>query len=140
MLDIGVALFRKHVASEAARQGARNAIVHGYLAPNGSAMNAWGPTPSYYPALTTGSLYSGSASYTVRADDTSDDLANAVRPYLVGLDPSTVTVGIRWPDGDNAPGSRVSISIDFQYKHIIKTFFGGGTITVCASSTMAIVH
>ena len=51
MIDLSLALFRKHVASEAARQGARIATVHGYLAPAGSTMNAWGPTPSYYPAL-----------------------------------------------------------------------------------------
>ena len=51
MIDLSLALFRKHVASEAARQGARIASVHGYLAPSSSNMNAWGPTPSYYPAL-----------------------------------------------------------------------------------------
>src|SRR5438067_2223593 len=101
MLDLAIVLFHKHVASEAARQGARNAIVHGYLAPNGSTMNAWGPTPSYYPALTSRSLYSSSTAYTVQADDPSDELAGTIRPYVVGLDPSTVTIQIEWPDGNN---------------------------------------
>ena len=36
MIDLSIALFRKHVASEAARQGARIATVHGYLAPSSS--------------------------------------------------------------------------------------------------------
>ena len=69
MIDLGIALFQKHVASEAARQGARNAIVHGYLAPSDSTMNAWGPTPSFYPPLTGHSLYAGSACTTVPAGE-----------------------------------------------------------------------
>jgi Flp pilus assembly protein TadG len=140
MLDLGIALFRKHVVSEAARQGARNAIVHGYLAPNSSTSNAWGPTPSYYPALTARSLYSRSTSYTVQADDVSDDLANALRPYLVGLDPSTVTIQIQWPDGDNAQGNRVTVSVNVPHHHLIPFVFGDNTIILGASSTMTVVH
>ena len=36
MMDLSIRLFRMHIVSEAARQGARIAIVHGYLAPNDS--------------------------------------------------------------------------------------------------------
>jgi Flp pilus assembly protein TadG len=140
MLDLGIALFRKHVTSEAARQGARNAIVHGYLAPNGSSLNAWGPTPSYYPALTSQSLYSASTSYTVQADNPSDDLAGTIRPYLAGLDPSTVTIRARWPDGDNALGNRVTVSVTVPYQHLVPFIFGESTITIGASCTMTVVH
>jgi Flp pilus assembly protein TadG len=140
MLDLGVALFRKHVASEASRQGARIAIVHGYLAPKSSGMNAWGPNPSYYPALTSRSLYAGSASYSVQAGATSDELAGAIRPYLVGLDPSTVTIQIAWPDGDNAPGSRVTVSVNVVYPHLVSFLFGETSINLAASSTMPVVH
>jgi Flp pilus assembly protein TadG len=140
MLDLGIVLFRTHVACEAARQGVRNAIVHGYLSRNNSTMNAWGPTPSYYPALTSRSLYSGSTSYTVQADDASDDLAGTIRPYLPGLDPSTVTIQIRWPDGDNDLGNRVTVTVSAPYQHFVPFIFADSTITIGASSTMTIVH
>ncbi len=140
MLDLGITMFRRHVVSEAARQGARQAIVHGYLAPHNSTMNAWGPTPSYYPALTAQSLYSGSTSSTVQADNTSDDLAGTIRPSLAGLDPSTVTIQIQWPDGNNDSGNRVTVNVSTQYQHIIPFIFGNGTTVLSASSTMTIVH
>jgi Flp pilus assembly protein TadG len=140
LLDLEIALFRKHVVSEAARQGARNATIHGYLAPNSSAMNAWGPTPSYYPALKPPSLYSTSTSSTVRADDGSDELASTIKPFLVGLDPSTVTIQIGWPDGNNALGNRVTVSVTTPYRHLIPFIFGDNTITLGATSTMTIMH
>jgi hypothetical protein len=140
VLNVGIVMFRKHVVTEAARQGARSAIVHGYLASNNPGMNAWGPTPPYLPALMSGSLYSGSASYTVRADDTSDDLASAIRPYLVGLDPSAVTIQIQWPDGDNALGCRVTVSVTAADLNLMPFNPGGASITLGASSTMTILH
>jgi hypothetical protein len=140
MLDLGIALFRKQVVTEAARQGARNAIVHGYLAPGGATMNAWGPTPSFYPALTSQSLYSSSTSHTVQADAVTDELAGAIRPYLVGLDPSVVTVRIEWPDGSNEPGNRVTVSVTAPYRHAIPFVFGNGSISLGASSTMTVGH
>jgi Flp pilus assembly protein TadG len=140
MLDVGGALFRNHVACEAARQAARNAIVHGYLSPRYSTMKAWGPTPSYYPAPTSRSLYSSSTSCTVRADDPSDELAGTIKPYLAGLDPATVTVRIEWPDGDNDPGNRVKVTVTAPYRTISLFHFGDHTITLVGSSTMTIVH
>jgi Flp pilus assembly protein TadG len=139
IFELGIALFRNHVASEVARQGARVAIVHGYLAPVAD-MNAWGPTPASYPALTARSLYAGATSYTVQADDSSDELAGSLRPYLVGLDPSAVTLGIRWPDGDNEPGHRVTVSVSTSYRHPIAFLFGGEWINLAASSTMTVAH
>jgi hypothetical protein len=140
MLNLGGALFRNHVACEAARQGARNAIVHGYLSRHNSTMNAWGPTPSYVPAPTSGSLYSGSTSYSVQADNPSDELASTISPYLAGLDPSTVTIQIQWPDGDNEPGNRVTVTVTAPYRTITPFIFGDQTITLVGSSTMTIAH
>jgi Flp pilus assembly protein TadG len=140
MFDLGIALFRMHVSSEAARQGARIAIVHGYLAPNSSTMNAWGPAPSYFSALTSQSLYANATSYTVQADDPADELAGTIRPYLVGIDPSTATIGIQWPDGDNGSGSRVSVSVTAPYHRLMPFLSGDGTTTISGSSTMTIVH
>jgi Flp pilus assembly protein TadG len=140
MLDLGIALFRKHVVTEAARQGARNAIIHGYFAPNNSTMNAWGKTPSYYPALTSQSLYPYPF-YSVRADNTSDELASTIRPYLPGLDPSTVQIQIQWPDGNNDTGNRVTVTVTpVPYQHIIPFIFNYSTIDISGSSTMTILH
>jgi hypothetical protein len=137
MIDLSIALFRKHVVSEAARQGARIATVHGYLAGASSTMIAWGPTPSYFPALTQRSVYAGSNSYSVQADSSSDELADAIRPYLVGLDPSTVTLQIVWPDGNNDLGNRVSVTVTVPYSHL---FLGADSINLGATSTMTVVH
>jgi len=137
MIDLSLALFRKHVVSEAARQGARMATVHGYLAPSSSKMTAWGPTPSYYPALPNQSIYASSNFYSVQADAPADELAAAVRPYLVGVDPSTVTIQILWPDGDNDLGNRVSVTVTVPYRHL---FIGPDSINLGATSTMTVVH
>jgi Flp pilus assembly protein TadG len=137
MIDLSIALFRKHIVSEAARQGARIAIVHGYLAGSSSTMDAWGPGPSYYSALTTHSIYANSTSYTVQANVSSDELAGAISPYLVGLDPGKVTIQIAWPDGNNDPGNRVSVTVTVPYSHL---FIGPDSINLSATSTMIIVH
>jgi hypothetical protein len=141
MLDLSICLFRQQVLSEAARQGARAAIVHGYFAPNSSSMNAWGPSPSYYPSLGKRELYSGSTSYTVRADDPSDEFASVIRPYLVGLDPSTVTIRVQWPDGNNEPGNRVTVSAGLKYRRVINMISSGEDCTeLAASSSLTIMH
>jgi hypothetical protein len=103
-------------------------------------MNAWGPTPSYFPALTPRSLYSSSTSYTVQADNPSDELACTIRPYLAGLDPSAVTIRIEWPDGNNDLGNRVTVTVTAPYRTISLVIFGDHTITLVASSTMTIMH
>ena len=125
---------------EAERQGARIASVHGYLAPASSQMNSWGPTPSYYPALQGRSVYASSSSYTVQADAPADELAGAIRPYLVGLDPSTVTIQIAWPDGNNDLGNRVAVTLTVPYRHPIPFIFGADSINLGATSTMSVVH
>jgi hypothetical protein len=140
MIDLGIALFNKHVASEAARQGARTASIHGYLAASGTTMNAWGPTPSYYPLLSEHSLYSGSVAATVAADDPSDELAAAILPYLAGVDPGKTTITIRWPDGNNDVGSRVTVSVRTTFQQPVAIIFAESPITVCGHSTMTIMH
>jgi Flp pilus assembly protein TadG len=140
LIDLSLAVFFKHVASEAARQGARIAIVHGYLAPNDSNMNAWGPAPSYLPELAEQSIYASSSSYTVQADASSDELAGAIRPYLVGLDPSNVTIHIDWPDGNNDLGNRVSVTVSAPFRHPLQILFGSDPIILGATSIMTVVH
>src|SRR5262245_46439280 len=75
MLDLGLAVFQYHVVSEAARQGARLAIVHGQMAPSGFNGGSWGTTTINKSANTTG---------TPIVDD--------IKPLLVGLDLTQTTI------------------------------------------------
>jgi hypothetical protein len=72
ILDLGTAVFRHHVVSQAARQGVRKAIVHGSRAPSGWHGGRWG-TATYGPFAV--------------ATDVADPRVQAIAPYLPGLDP-----------------------------------------------------
>jgi Flp pilus assembly protein TadG len=123
--DLGMVVFRQHVLSEAARQGVRQAIVHGSLAPAGWNGGPWGP-----------STYGGSTTYW----NDSDIKAQTIAPYLAGNDPSTVTVKYEWPDGSNAVEKRVRVTLTTTWTPIIGFIFGNQTYTITASSMMPIAH
>jgi Flp pilus assembly protein TadG len=120
MLDLGLGVFRNNILSQAARQTARQAVVHGSLS-----SVPWGPS-TYGP---------------VTADD-NGAIATALRPYLVGLDPSTVTVQVAWPDGGNAPDQdcRVRVTVSTPYRPMMTFVFGNPTYTLSATSTMPVAH
>jgi Flp pilus assembly protein TadG len=143
MLDLGIGVFEYNIVSQVARAAARKAITHGYLAAYSSTMNAWGPTN--YSGLTwtippSRSLYSSSTSYTVQADNTSDELASTIRPSLAGLDPGKVTIKVEWPDGDNQPEKRVRVTITYPFKPMMTFIFGNQTLWLSAVSEMTIAH
>lgn len=121
MLDLGLAVFRNHLVCEAARQGARQAIVHGSLAP--PSMVAWGPDPVG----------------PVPGNDSSP-LAQAVQPFLADLDPSTVTVQAQWIDGGNDPGQRVRVTVNATCPLTLPSLVGVSSLSLHASSTMPIAH
>jgi Flp pilus assembly protein TadG len=121
MLDLGLGVFHYHVLGQAARQGARQAIVHGNLADR---LGPWGPQ-----------------GFTVTAEDASP-LVAAIRPVLAGFDLSQVTIQAEWPDGGNDPSSdqRVRVTVSAPYRPIITFIFGNPTYTLQATSTMFIAH
>jgi Flp pilus assembly protein TadG len=121
MSDLGIAVFRYHVICQGAREGARLAIVHGSLA--SAQMGSWGPT-TYGP---------------IAAND-SNAIAKAIAPYLADLDPSTVTLKVEWPDGDNQVGSRVRVTVSAPYQPLMTFIFGKPSWNFSASSTMPIGH
>jgi TadE-like protein len=121
MIDLGMALLRNHLVCEAAREGARQAIIHGSLAP--SSMGAWGPN-SVGP---------------VAAND-SAPLAQAVQPFLADFDPSTVTVQAQWLDGGNCPGQRVQVTVNATCPMMLPSLVGVSSLSLHASSTMPIAH
>jgi Flp pilus assembly protein TadG len=130
MIDVGIAVFRNNTLSQAARHGARQAIVHGKMAPAGWNGGPWGP-PATYP---------GSNPYTVSAGSTSDPIASAVRAHLSGFDASTATITVQWLDGNNDEESRVRVSVSSSYQPMITFLFGNPTYTLSAMSTMHIAH
>jgi Flp pilus assembly protein TadG len=121
MIDLAMYLLRANIIAEAARQGARQAIVHGSLAPPRLAQ--WGP-----------------ATVTATASQGGVPLADAVRPLLVGFDLTKTQVQAEWPDGDSDPNSRVRVTVTTPYRPIMTFIFGGSTYTLRASSTMRIAH
>lgn len=120
MLDLGLATYRYNTLSQAARQGARQAIVHGSLAP--PVMAAWGP-----------------ATYTGTAGDQSV-YAQAVAPMLQGFILDDVTLRVEWPDGGNSIQQRVRYSMTTEYRPILTSIFSGNSYTLSAASTMPIAH
>jgi len=119
MLDLGYGVFQYHIVAEAARQGARQAIVHGGLADR---LGPWGP-----------------ASYSGNGNDT-HPLAEAIRPYLVGLDPAEVTIEAVWLDGANGLDDRVQITVGTPFRPIITFIFKRPVFDLEATSTMRIAH
>ena len=124
MIDLAMYLTRANIIAEAARQGTRQAIVHGSISPRPTQMAAWGPT-------TIGP---------VNANDSSA-IVQAIKPYLYGLDPTTVFITASWPDGGNDPNSdnRVRVKVETTYRPMI-TFLFSGSLPISATSTMVIVH
>jgi Flp pilus assembly protein TadG len=119
-LDLGLAVYRYNIVSEAARQGARQAIVHGQLA--APQMPTWGPA-----------TINTTASAGV-------PLAQAIHPFLVGIDPNTTTIHAEWPQNNTRPDSQVRVAVSVPYKPIMTFIFGNPTFTLTASSTMRICH
>ncbi|MBI3464450.1 MAG: pilus assembly protein [Planctomycetes bacterium] len=119
-LDLGLAVLRYNTLSEAARGLARHALVHGAQSP--PELNAWGP-----------------ASWAGAADESSE-IAQAVKPFLVAMEPSKVSVRVEWPDGSNEPDERVQVTLTYEHQPIIPVVFGSQPITLTAVSTMRVAH
>ncbi|MCE9567560.1 MAG: pilus assembly protein [Planctomycetes bacterium] len=120
MLDLSMALYRKHILSYVARHGTRVASVHGSEA---ATLGSWGPD-------TTGpTLASDSGAF-----------PSEIRAQLCGLAPESVTVTVEWPDGDNEPGSRVRVTVQTPYQPTFPQLWGGGPVTLTTISTAIISH
>ena len=123
MLDLGIGVFQYHVVSEAARQGARQAIVHGQMAPAGWNGGPW-----------------GSSTINEKANATGIPLVTAIQPYLVGIDLSQATIKAQWLDGGNAADQRVSVTVTTTYQPSITFIFANTTYSLSATSIMPIAH
>jgi hypothetical protein len=123
MLDLGIAVLRYNTLSEAARQGARESIVHGKLAPAGWLGGPWGPAAIDVAASTTG----------VPAVD-------AITPLLVGFNLDETRIRVEWPNGTNDLQQPVRVTVSSLYHPIMTFIFGNPAFNLSASSTMPIAH
>ena len=120
MVDLGIGVFRHHQVAQAARQGARRAIVHGSLADR---LGPWGPD-----------------AYAAPAAEDDHPIAAVIRPSLVGMDLDEVAIEVTWPDGGNQMQDRVRVLVTAPYRPVITFIFGNPTITLRGESTMYIAH
>lgn len=111
IIDFGRYVYYVQILNNAAREGARYAIVHGS---NG--------LPSSGPP----------APGTVSADPTGNDVKKVVRDYLVGVigtGTSVLDVSVCWLNqptgtmprcgGSNARGNPVEVTVDYQFRSVI---------------------
>lgn len=131
MLDLGLGVARYNSLAHAARQGARQAIVHGSMA---NRLGVWGPA-------TVGpfSLSATPPSIVLPSTDAAD-IAAFIQPTLVHFNPVEVTVTVAWPEGDNEFGKAVTVTLSAPYRPMMTFIFGNPTITLTAESTMSIAH
>ena len=130
-IDLGMAVFRYNTLSQAARHGARQAVVHGELARPAFNGGSWMPSPAGTAPPKVGPL---------AMTDTSSPVAQAVKPMLVGCPEGATTVTVEWPDRDDKVGDRVQVTVTSTYQPMVTWIFGGTTLSLRASSTMFIAH
>lgn len=128
-IDLGIFVFRSHAVAQAARQGARAAIVHGSLATASWKGGRWG-TATVGP-LAASSSPGGTAQQAMLA---------AVTPSLSGLNLDDVQVTYEWPDGNDQTESNVRVTVSTTWTPLYARVFGATPRPVSARSTMPIAH
>jgi hypothetical protein len=126
MVDLALAVLQNQLVSEASRQGARIASVHGSLAPVDGSGSSWGPA-SYFGA--------GNA-----ADAIPTALRNA--GALAGLDTSNVAISVEWPTGGNSVqnGDIVKFTVRTTWMPVFGYIFGKSPYKLSATSITPVAH
>jgi Flp pilus assembly protein TadG len=120
LLDLGLAATRYNALAEAARQIARQAILHGSLAP--AEVGGWGPTQ-----------FVGTA-----AD--SSDIVQTIHGRLPTMPEHLVNVQVTWPDHDNSARDRVQVQVTYQHHPLVPGLTAWGSIDLQSVATMRIVN
>jgi hypothetical protein len=124
MLDMGIGVFRYHIVAQAARFGARRAIVHGDRA---TQLGSWGTATIDVAANANG----------IPIVDGVDD---GIAPMLVGCDLPQTRIRVEWLEGGNSFEQPVRVTLTSPYTPIFSFIFPIATIDLTASSTMGIAH
>ena len=106
MLDLGVGVFRSHILSQASRQAARRAAVHGERA---TALGSWGPATIDVVATASGVPIVGGVN-------------DGIQGMLVGCDLSRTRIQVEWLDGDNKVDQQVKVTVTSPYKPALVSF------------------
>jgi hypothetical protein len=120
MLDLGLATIRYNALAAAARCIAREAILHGSLAP--AATGSWGVNEFIGTAM----------------DGT--PMTTSLVGILPTMEAEDVGVRITWPDGGNSPRSRVHVELTYQHDSVAPGLALWGPIDLRAETTMHIVN
>lgn len=126
-IDLSISVFRSHILAQAAREGARRAIVHGSRA---NVLGSWGPATINAHGSDTGEPIVDGEHNGSRYD--------GIKGMLIGCDLSQTTIKVEWPDGSNEPGDPVKVTLTSPYNPAFLWFISSGTKT--ATSTMLIAH
>jgi hypothetical protein len=119
MLEMGLIVFQRNAVSHAARQVARRAIVRGELAP--PEMASWGPVAYTSPASAAG------------------EIAEMVKPLLVGLDLDRTSIQLEWIDGNHRVEDRVRVTVTTLHSPLLLSLFTDSW-SLSGVSTMSIAH
>jgi Flp pilus assembly protein TadG len=130
-IDLGLAVFRYNTLSQAARQGARQAVVHGELALPAFNGGSWMPAPAGGQPPQVGPL---------DMTNTSSPLVQAVKPTLAGCPEGSTTVTAVWLDSEDKTGDRVRVTVASTYQPVVTWIFGGTAFSLRSSSTMPVAH
>ncbi len=124
MLDMGIGVCRYHIVAQAARFGARRAIVHGDRA---TQLGSWGTATIDVMANANG----------IPIVDGVDD---GIAPMLIGCDLPQTRIRVEWLEGGNSFEQPVRVTLTSPYTPLFAFIFPIATIDLTASSTMGIAH
>jgi Flp pilus assembly protein TadG len=111
IIDFAQIMYAYGTVSEAARVGARYAMVNG-----SRAASPVGPT----------------------ANDA--NVASVVKQYAPALDPSRLTITSSWGSGNNQANSPVTVTVTYSCQLTVGHLVGLGNFSVQGSTTMLITH
>lgn len=111
LIDATRAVFAYNTIANASREGARYGIVHG-----GTSLDPVGPGVN------------------------EAQLTDHVKKYLKSFDAAGVSVVPTWPNASNATGSKVRVSVAYQYRPMFGGVVGIHSMTLNSTSTMVIVN
>jgi hypothetical protein len=117
MIDLGLGVMRFNMISHAAREGVRQAMVHGK-----HAISPW------------------STATNLAASTVGNPIVDAIAPQLIGCDLTTTTITLAWVDGSNDIGQRVRVAINTTYQPFMTYIFGATAIPQTAASTSRFTH
>jgi Flp pilus assembly protein TadG len=117
VIEGGRAVWNYNTLAQAAREGARYAVVHGSKSSDPS-----GP---------------GSTHFTSPDQDAMVD--EIVRRFASGLDDDNVEVTAEWLDGTNQRGGRVRVTVRYQFDSVVG-YFGLPAVPMTSSTVMTITY